>query len=75
MKQHCYHFPGIFATPPNFLHHSGATFFHRCFSPRAAKGGYFEAPEGSKAADWELPARTGKQSQAALDGMNGQFWE
>lgn len=29
----------------------------------AAKGGYFEAPEGSKAADWELPARTGKQSQ------------
>eukprot|EP00438_Fugacium_kawagutii_P004520 Skav214459 [mRNA] locus=scaffold1870:169113:182014:+ [translate_table: standard] len=29
-----------------------------------AQGGYFEAADGSKAADWELPARTGKQCQA-----------
>ncbi|CAE7204655.1 unnamed protein product [Symbiodinium natans] len=26
----------------------------------SAQGGYFQAKDGSKAADWELPARTGK---------------
>ena len=34
--------------------------------PRIAKGGYFQAEDGSKAADWELPARTGKLSQVKL---------
>mmetsp|Transcript_1700 Transcript_1700/g.4315 ORF Transcript_1700/g.4315 Transcript_1700/m.4315 type:complete len:249 (-) Transcript_1700:322-1068(-) len=29
-----------------------------------AEGGYFQAPDGSKAADWELPARTGKCSSS-----------
>ena len=37
----------------------------------AARGGYFQAADGSKAADWELPVRTGKCGEPLAAGT----WE